>query len=638
MKVTVRSIFLGVISSALVGYVAAYSTHVIQGTPMELDFSTPLTLFIFFLLVAVPQIILWKLRRPLALTPAELATIYGMSLMSSAVATMGLASQLPAALTGVFYFASPTNQFSEEIIPYLRPWLFPTGASPHAELITNFYRGLPPGHSIPWAAFLRPLASWALLLSAVYVAMIALMVLFRKQWVENERLAYPLAVLPLELLGEKSHGFPLLLTKPWFWLGFSVASVLACLYGLRIYFAGFPCPNLAPTLPVVANLWRIDLRISIPMVGFFYLVNLDLLFSLWSFNLLFQTVGFVMSVYKLNLLQGVGPFGSRNGLFKFMGSGAFLALCGTILWSSRRTLRNIWSGKESDHQEILSYSQVKILLLLSFLVICLWLYALGLPLLAVGVFVVLAFAFFLALTRTVVEGGVAEAVAPSIAPGMTAALLGTRFLGREGMIALAANYVWASDIRTFVMASTANALRLSSVVEERKGWLFPAYLLAIVTGFLFAFWVTMRSAYHLGGENLGAWFFGSDGVPTVGYKWVVERLATSAGPSLGGWVALLIGAGLYLGIAHLRFRFPLLPLHPMGFALAQTWLMDALWYTPFLVWVFKLMLVRWGGRKAYEKMRPFFLGLVLGQYSMNVLWLGIDQVTGHRPGAGLFWI
>ena len=49
---------------------------------------------------------------------------------------------------------------------------------------------------------LVPLASWCSLIVAVYLMMIAAMVLVRRQWVEHERLVFPLIQLPLDIAEE----------------------------------------------------------------------------------------------------------------------------------------------------------------------------------------------------------------------------------------------------------------------------------------------------------------------------------------------------------------------------------------------------------------------------------------------------
>ena len=69
-----------------------------------------------------------------------------------------------------------------------------------------FYNGLPMGEAVPWRAWLAPLAWWTAFMVAVWTVMVCLMVLVRRQWVEHERLAFPLTHPPLELLkGNDTH-------------------------------------------------------------------------------------------------------------------------------------------------------------------------------------------------------------------------------------------------------------------------------------------------------------------------------------------------------------------------------------------------------------------------------------------------
>ena len=51
----------------------------------------------------------------------------------------------------------------------------------------------------------------------------------------------------------------------------------------------------------------------------------------------------------------------------------------------------------------------------------------------------------------------------------------------------------------------------------------------------------------------------------------------------------------------------------------------------------KLGIVRFGGLRAFRTARPIFLGLILGQFTCNGMWLIIDSFTGMK-GNQIFWI
>jgi hypothetical protein len=67
------------------------------------------------------------------------------------------------------------------------------------------------------------------------------------------------------------------------------------------------------------------------------------------------------------------------------------------------------------------------------------------------------------------------------------------------------------------------------------------------------------------------------------------------------------------------------------------WIMDQLWFMAFAAWVLKLIILRYGGLKLYGRARSIFLGLILGQFVANGLWLFIDHFAGTR-GNQIFWI
>ena len=86
-----------------------------------------------------------------------------------------------------------------------------------------FFEGLPgPAEGIPYGTWVLPMLHWAVFLLALYVAMVCLAVIFRRQWMERERLAYPIAQVPLAMIrGEHEHTLVNRFFKnPAMWIGF----------------------------------------------------------------------------------------------------------------------------------------------------------------------------------------------------------------------------------------------------------------------------------------------------------------------------------------------------------------------------------------------------------------------------------
>jgi len=83
----------------------------------------------------------------------------------------------------------------------------------------------------------------------------------------------------------------------------------------------------------------------------------------------------------------------------------------------------------------------------------------------------------------------------------------------------------------------------------------------------------------------------------------------------------------------LRIRFTGWPLHPIGYAMGPSWPMIQLWFSIMVGWLMKWLILRWGGMRMFRQARPFFLGLVLGEFVVAGVWIVVDSITGvhgHR--------
>ena len=169
---------------------------------MALDFSTAGAIFLFFLFTCCIQTGLGLLDTRLALERQELVVVYVMGIVGCSIPTMGLTEYLLPIISGGLYYASPENEWAQLIHPYIKPWLVPQDA----DAVKFFYEGPPRGYALPWHAWLVPLLTWIPLIITIYFSMIFIMVILRRQWIERERLTFPLVQVPLAMLedGEKT--------------------------------------------------------------------------------------------------------------------------------------------------------------------------------------------------------------------------------------------------------------------------------------------------------------------------------------------------------------------------------------------------------------------------------------------------
>ena len=65
-------------------------------------------------------------------------------------------------------------------------------------------------------------------------------------------------------------------------------------------------------------------------------------------------------------------------------------------------------------------------------------------------------------------------------------------------------------------------------------------------------------------------------------------------------------------------------------------IMDHLWFNMFLAWLFKVLVLKYGGVGLYRKTRPFFIGMILGYFTPGGVYLIVDHFTGMSNNV-IFW-
>jgi len=633
-----RAILTGSILSLCIACGAPYGNMVIRGSYLALDFSTPGAIFLFFLLVGPLNFLAGKLHRRLALATPELLVVYAMLITASAIPTMGLSEYLLTIITSAQYFATPENEWASLIGFHVPSWIAPQDPA----AIAWFYEGLPEGSSLPWRPWVEPLCYWALFVLSLYLVMISSMVILRRQWVERERLIFPIVQVPLEMVRKTEPGTRPFLRNPVMWMGFALPLLVSSINGLHAYHAVVPTIQQVSTVPIFRDAVTLIFRLSFPMVGFSYLINLDIALSLWFFNLLAKFIQGAMGILGIASTQKLGIFGAASKpILAHQGQGAFFVLVFFGLWLARSHLRAVWrkavTGDETvdDSQEMMSYRAALLCLVSGYLIMAIWLTLAGMPLWAALSTLALALAIFVGLTRVVAESGVAAAVSPLIASATLVSAVGSSVLGPAGMVGLAYTHVWGADIRTFVMASCIHSLKLSEGMGKNVRPLFWVMLLAIILSLIGSVWTILYLAYEYGGINLNGWFFGAGA--RAPFDFVAEKLKTPTEPSLEGWGNTLFGGGLMALLMIARHRLLWWPLHPIGYPISMVWLMDQLWFSIFLAWLFKLVIMKYGGPSLFRRAKPFFLGLIVGQFTGAGLWLVIDYLTGMSDNV-VFWI
>jgi hypothetical protein len=690
---TLRALGVGAFLSFFLGVGSNYSDTVIKGSYMTLDFSTPGAIFLFIVLVGflnslykltgrhwalsagvtAALVVAWAVHfspfdrlplyspgvlfssflilsmatntilagmgRNLSLNRSELIVVYIMLIVVASLATMGLCETILPAITGVFYYASPENHWAEILFPVLPDEIMLNDGDENR----TFYEGFGTKQfTIPWGIWLRPMAMWGVFLLALYLTMVSLAVILRRQWMDRERLSYPLVQVPQAMIRGEDAGQ---IVNPFFknktmWAGAALPILVGLFTGLNKYLAGWPVIPTAWSFPIGYG-QSINMTISFAVLGFSYLIGPDIALGIWGFALLSKLEKMFFVANGVTKQQDVWAV-STSELLNYQGLGALIVFVGIGLWVGREHLAQVWKkflGQDSelsDDDEIMTYRSAVSGCLIGTIVMIGWFVYLGTPLWAATLFVFLAMVIFTGLARVVAEAGIAAIISPMVAPDFMVYGLGSQLLGATATASFSMSYIFAADIRVFLMGVVANGLKLiEGMNRHSRRIVFWAIVIAIILGITGSLFTVMSLGYRDGGINSNVWFFKN--MPNIIYKTAATNIEEPEGVYWMGMSFVGAGAGAMLALTWLRQRFLWWPLHPIGFPIMTSWLVDWMWFSIFFAWLIKVTILKYGGASLFARSRYFFLGLIAGRMLITGGFLVVDYLSG-MVGNAIFWI
>lgn len=632
--ITTRSLATGLVLAIVLNIWVTYGTYILHSSRMSVAHLPISALALFLLVVFVYNPFVRGIAQKAAFTGRELALIFCILLISSLIPGKAFVSYFLTIISTPFYFAQPENQWAELFHPYLPGWLV---ASNQNNAMGWFYEGLPPGGAIPWSPWIIPVAWWMSFFVAIFVVGACVATIFRKQWVDYERLTFPLAQVPLELIaGDQSPGrWPNLVYDRLFQIGFGLALAIAVwnIFSFALIVPQLPVGTFFETPLQLSPMFpSIPLRISPYMLCFGYFINIDILLSIWVFFMLGILEVGMLSLIGLNT-EGGGPGGAGGVNAQFFGG--FLVYVGYALWSARRHLIAVAkkaAGRDSrldDSKELVTYRAAVIGLLLGSAFICAWLYQSGLSLPVMVVFLAFLFVLYFGTTKVIAETGVVFLDLPVNAHQITVLSLGSGNVSPQSLTSLGLASAYARNWRGLGMGSVVLADRLTDGFWPQKKGL----LLVLTVTFLVS--MVTAVAYSIDwGYSTGAYNFGGGAFTSLNVHYFEEIVTWMKNPlSLGQNEPWFMAAGAVIFLVLLKLRHWLVwwPLAPVGFAICfASNIRDSI-LSVFLAWLVKFILLK-VGTGAYRTGQRFFLGVLLG-YTLGIVLSFIADALFY-PGQG----
>jgi len=604
----------------------------------------PTTISLFFnvifelLVLMLLNLILRALNPALAFSQSELLLIYSMLCIASALAGHDMLQVLLPALPHPYWFATPENKYAERLFPLLPRWLMVSDET----ALYNFYDGRSslylPQNYLPW---LKPLAWWTTFVAAMVWTNLCLNTVFRRRWMETERLTYPILHLPRLMTDTTERLFRSRLL----WVGMGLAGTVDLVNGLNVFY-----PKI-PIIPSRYTHFNVDQYLGFPplnvlagmraslspfAIGLGFLLPTDLLFACWFFYLFWRGEIVVSKYLGWRNLPGF-PFVEEQALGGYLGLAVFaLWVARGYLWQVLRSALGRLRGWERA-DEPMPY-RVALLGLCAGIGYMAWFYwRIGMSLWVIPLYFGLHFLVVTAVTRVRAELGPPAHDLHHIGPEITLArVIGTEnVLTKKTLTAFALGYWFNRAYRSIPMPHQLEGMKIAHDLRLNQRSYAAALMLAALVAIPASFWAMLHSYYVRGAshepsgatvafgrepwENLNAWL----GSPQP-----------ANGPAL---YAIIVGFCFTLLLMALRVRIAWWVFHPVGYAISSSWSMNLLWLPLLVAWVAKVLVVRYGGGAAYRRARHFALGLILGEYTVGTFWC-LYGVVMRPPHVYPFWV
>ena len=636
----VRTLFAGSLCVAAVCVWMPWSAYVQNGSRISFGYVPMGTLVPFVFLALGVNLLLKGLWPEHAFTRAELGIIFVMALAAAIFPTLGLVGFMVALLATPYYYASPENQWDGYVLPYLPKYAIPPD---EGGAMATFFNGLNPGQQFPWDVWVVPLFWWVSLVVALFVVAFCVMTLLRKQWVEKERLLFPLVEVP-KLMSEQvaSDGAATMLRRPLFWIGFGVPLVLIGWNFLSYVIPAFPEFTFITDrayLRIARGFPTLRTKFNFFVICFAYFTNLELLFSIWFFHVLkivqmgiFNRIGFTIGRPDL--------WGTYDAALTWQSFGAFAVLVLWGLWTAREHLAlafrkalNPSLADIDDRDEMMSYRAAFVGLALGLAYLVVWFRRLGMQWDVMALFLFGSMIVYVGVTKVVAQTGLVYMRAPMTAQTFAAYSVGSENIAPGSMVALALTFGFCCDFKQSLFYTIAHGDKAAADSGASKRVLVWGIVLALVLGFFlslaFVFWMS----YTQGAANYqSAWELNRGNLHIINDA--VRKMRNPTGPDPWRLTFLGIGAVVGAGLTYASYRLTWWPLHPLGFAVSGTTATHAAAFSILLVWLTKVIILRLAGVRGYNRGKPLFVGMLVGYTVAVGLGFLIDCIwfpgMGHR--------
>ena len=638
--IRLRAIVLGLVLSVVICALTPFNNVYRQGTLLGGGHFPLASFFILFWLTVLVALSSRLFKGKQWLTGRELLSVWMLTVLSSGIAYTGLVRTFFINLTAPYHFATVGNRWAEVLQPLLPKAWYPQ----NQEAIELMYNGLSGGRhmswwevlgNVPWETWLTPLLVWGGFVFLCYFVMICTVNLLSRQWLQNERMNFPLLQVPL-LMEEAVDrtGLGQFLGNPYLLGGLAIPVFLHLLNGLHFYIPSVPeIPTMIlageyfPKFGLFSAFSKLKMEIYPAFIGFAFLAPRQISFSMWGFFVMGGLVIGILSVLGYDIpaaALGVtfGPNLTRPEEMQMIGAYGIFFLF--ILWLGRQHLLDILReavGLKKPSPLVTEWFSIRVSFwgfALGGLGIVFWFRYFGMPLMVSFLVVGAFFMVMLVASRVICQGGIAYFTLTAAPIDGLLALLGPKFITGLGLVLTGVvQKMLFVDLRESLMPSLFHSSKVTQQTGGRRLMLVGMGL-TLVCAVVVSFVAMLALCYKYGVRELQLdWATRTTIAVTENVQSLIEAPAHP-----GHWVIVFTVAGalVMLALVVCYHRFYWWPIHPIGYLMAYSTAMQLLWFSFLVGWLSNSLCMRYGGVALFKKLRLFFIGLIIGDFLMGGVW------------------
>ncbi|HUW09151.1 MAG TPA: DUF6785 family protein, partial [Anaerolineae bacterium] len=289
----------------------------------------PLTiLFLSAALMSLPVL------RRIGLTRRELLTVHTAVLVATPLLGSGVLFFVLSRVVSYYYYAHALTNW-EVFLPFIPIWFGPSSSS----AVEGYFTG---EAAVPWGEWARPLAAWSSFMICLFGARFCLLALVQQQWIRNERLTFPLAEVPLQMVEQRSEGKAGRLTRnKLFWIGLAAAFVFSFLTNISSWVpAMLSMPSSVTVMQrqvvgPLAALGQLQILLIPWLIALAYIVPKELSFTVWTVWL--AKLGITMLAIVFGAMHGSADdwWSHEFPAWFDQVTGAVLVFSAWVLWRAR---------------------------------------------------------------------------------------------------------------------------------------------------------------------------------------------------------------------------------------------------------------------------------------------------------------